>query len=664
MEKIKARMEELIDIIEEANYQYHTLDAPVISDYEYDQYLKELIELEEKYPNLKSSTTPTQKIGGVVLDKFNKITHSEPMMSLSNVFSDDELRLFHERILKEVDSVTYDLELKIDGLAINLIYENGILKTASTRGDGLVGEDVTENIKTIKSVPLRLREAVSIEVRGEVYMPYASFNKVNEEKTKLGEELFKNPRNAAAGTIRQLDSEIVSKRGLDIFCYTLINPQDHNLNTQTEVLSFLRKLGLKTNPHTVTKSTIDEVIDQIHKFDVMRHELKYDTDGVVIKVNELDLYDQIGYTVKSPKWATAYKFPPEEVETKLLDITFQVGRTGVITPVAELEPVLISGSIVSRATLHNEDFIKALDIEINDYVVIRKAGEIIPEVLRAVKEKRNNTTVFEMIKTCPSCKEPILREEGEADYYCINPNCPSQQINKIVHFASRVAMNIDTLGEKVIEQLYHAGYLKDIKDIYNLKNHKDDLITLDRLGEKRVSNLLDAIEASKKNTPDKLLFGLGIRHVGAKIARILLDEYGSIEDVMNATKEDLLNIFEIGDAIASSVVRYFNSDYAKELIFTLKELGLNMTQDRVLVKNKENPFFGKTVVLTGKLEDFTRDQASEIILEMGGKVTSSVSKKTDFVLAGSDAGSKLVRAEALGVTVLTEEAFKEMIDRE
>lgn len=664
MEKIKARMEELIDIIEEANYQYHTLDAPVISDYEYDQYLKELIELEEKYPNLKSSTTPTQKIGGVVLDKFNKITHSEPMMSLSNVFSDDELRLFHERILKEVDSVTYDLELKIDGLAINLIYENGILKTASTRGDGLVGEDVTENIKTIKSVPLRLREAVSIEVRGEVYMPYASFNKVNEEKTKLGEELFKNPRNAAAGTIRQLDSEIVSKRGLDIFCYTLINPQDHSLNTQTEVLSFLRKLGLKTNPHTVTKSTIDEVIDQIHKFDVMRHELKYDTDGVVIKVNELDLYDQIGYTVKSPKWATAYKFPPEEVETKLLDITFQVGRTGVITPVAELEPVLISGSIVSRATLHNEDFIKALDIEINDYVVIRKAGEIIPEVLRAVKEKRNNTTVFEMIKTCPSCKEPILREEGEADYYCINPNCPSQQINKIVHFASRVAMNIDTLGEKVIEQLYHAGYLKDIKDIYNLKNHKDDLITLDRLGEKRVSNLLDAIEASKKNTPDKLLFGLGIRHVGAKIARILLDEYGSIEDVMNATKEDLLNIFEIGDAIASSVVRYFNSDYAKELIFTLKELGLNMTQDRVLVKNKENPFFGKTVVLTGKLEDFTRDQASEIILEMGGKVTSSVSKKTDFVLAGSDAGSKLVRAEALGVTVLTEEAFKEMIDRE
>lgn len=664
MKKIKARMEELIDIIEEANYQYHTLDAPVISDYEYDQYLKELIELEEKYPNLKSSTTPTQKIGGVVLDKFNKITHSEPMMSLSNVFSDDELRLFHERILKEVDSVTYDLELKIDGLAINLIYENGILKTASTRGDGLVGEDVTENIKTIKSVPLRLREAVSIEVRGEVYMPYASFNKVNEEKTKLGEELFKNPRNAAAGTIRQLDSEIVSKRGLDIFCYTLINPQDHNLNTQTEVLSFLRKLGLKTNPHTVTKSTIDEVIDQIHKFDVMRHELKYDTDGVVIKVNELDLYDQIGYTVKSPKWATAYKFPPEEVETKLLDITFQVGRTGVITPVAVLEPVLISGSIVSRATLHNEDFIKALDIEINDYVVIRKAGEIIPEVLRAVKEKRNNTTVFEMIKTCPSCKEPILREEGEADYYCINPNCPSQQINKIVHFASRVAMNIDTLGEKVIEQLYHAGYLKDIKDIYNLKNHKDDLITLDRLGEKRVSNLLDAIEASKKNTPDKLLFGLGIRHVGAKIARILLDEYGSIEDVMNATKEDLLNIFEIGDAIASSVVRYFNSDYAKELIFTLKELGLNMTQDRVLVKNKENPFFGKTVVLTGKLEDFTRDQASEIILEMGGKVTSSVSKKTDFVLAGSDAGSKLVRAEALGVTVLTEEAFKEMIDRE
>lgn len=664
MEKIKARMEELINIIEEANYQYHTLDAPVISDFEYDQYLKELVDLEEKYPELKSSISPTQKIGGVVLDKFNKITHSEPMMSLSNVFSDDELKLFHERILKEVDHVTYDLELKIDGLAINLIYENGLLKTASTRGDGLTGEDVTQNIKTIKSIPLRLREPVSIEVRGEVYMPYASFDKVNEEKALLGEELFKNPRNAAAGTIRQLDSEIVSRRGLDMFCYTLVNPQTYHLKTQTEVLAYLSKLGLKTNPHTVTKSTINEVIDQIHAFETLRHELKYDTDGVVIKVNELELYEQIGYTVKSPKWATAYKFPPEEVETKLLDITFQVGRTGVITPVAELEPVLISGSVVSRATLHNEDFIKALDIEINDYVMIRKAGEIIPEVLRPLKEKRQHTTVFEMIKSCPSCSEPIIREEGEADYYCINPNCPSQQINKIVHFASRGAMNIDTLGEKVIEQLFHEGYLKDIKDIYYLKGHKEELITLDRLGEKRVTNLLDAIEASKKNTPDKLLFGLGIRHVGAKIARLLLDEYGSIDAIMNASKEDLLNIFEVGDAIASSVVRYFSSDYAKDLIDELKTLGLNMEQDRIIVIDKDNPFFGKTVVLTGKLEHFTRDEASEIILKMGGKVSSSVSKKTDFVLAGSDAGSKLSRAQSLNVNVLTEEAFKEMIDRE
>lgn len=662
--KIRKRMEELEQIINKANYDYHTLDMPTISDYEYDSYLKELIDLELQYPEYKCKDSPTEKVGGVVLDKFVKYTHTTPMMSLSNSFNFEELEEFDNRVKKEVSDYSYNLELKIDGLAISLIYESGSLVTAATRGDGTVGEDVTLNVKTIKSVPLRLNEDVDIIVRGEVFMPYSSFNKLNEERELAELELFRNPRNAAAGTIRQLDSKIVASRNLDIFTYTIINPENYNLNTQTEVLEYLNKLGFKVNPHHILVKTLTDMEQQINYFDSLRKELPYDTDGVVVKVNEFPLYEKIGYTVRHPKWATAYKFAPEEVHTKLKDITFQVGRTGMITPVAELEPVLISGSVVARATLHNEDFIKTLDVRINDQVVIRKAGEIIPEVVKVVLEERENTIPFEMIKNCPSCDSKLQREEAEADWFCVNPTCPAQIVNKIIHFASRDAMNIDTLGEKVIKQLYDENIINDIVDIYKLKDHYDEMITLERMGQRRVENILNAVEASKENTLDKLVFGLGVRHVGSKVARILVGEYPSLDLLKEATKEDLMEIYEIGERIATSVVDFFNTDYALYLIESFKQLGIKTTHEVNDEEVKDNPFKDKVVVLTGRLENFSRNQARDIIESLGGKTTSSVSKNTDFVLAGEAAGSKLTQANKLEVTVITEEEFIRMIENE
>lgn len=659
MDKIQKRMSELEEVINQANYDYHTKDNPTISDAEYDRLLKELIELEKEYPKFKSKSSPTLKIGGIVLDKFNKVTHKQAMMSLSNAFTYEELRAFDERIKKEGHEVTYDLELKIDGLAINLEYTNGVLTLASTRGDGLVGEEVTENIKTIKTVPIKINKPLSLEIRGEVFMPYESFNKLNLEKEKLGEEPFKNPRNAAAGTIRQLDSKTVRKRNLDMFSYTLINPQSYDLYTQEAVLGFIEEMGLKVNPHSKTVSNIEEAIETIETFDQLRKTLPYDTDGVVIKVNELSLHEKIGYTSRAPKWAIAYKFSPEEVETKLLDITFQVGRTGVITPVAELESIMISGSLVSRATLHNEDYILGLDIHINDSVRVRKAGEIIPEVLGPIKEKRKDIIPFKMITECPSCGSELIKES--VDYFCINPLCKAQITNKIIHFASRVAMNIDTLGEKVVNQLYEHGYLLDIKDIYELKNHQEKLIKLERMGSKSVLKLLDAIEDSKQNTLDKLLFGLGIRHVGAKVSKILLESYPSLELLSKANSEDLQSIYEIGPEIAKSVVAYFKTEYAQELIRFFNENGFNM-QYIVSGKDEKSPFFKKTVVLTGRLEKLTREEASFLIESRGGKTSSSVSKKTDFCLAGEEAGSKLIKAQELGIKVITETEFLEMIN--
>ena len=660
---IKKRMIALEEAIEKANYEYHTLDKPTISDFEYDLLMQELIELETTYPELKSTTTPTQKVGGVVLDKFNKVIHDRPMMSLANAFSDQDLLDFNERIQKEVDGFTFNMELKIDGLAINLKYVDGVFVSASTRGDGVVGEDVTSNVKTIKSLPMRLSEKVTLEVRGEVFMPHKSFEKANEERAKEGLELFRNARNAAAGTIRQLDSSVVSNRGLDIFCYTLVDAEKYGVTSQSGVLSYLSKLGFKTNPKSVVSKNIQEVIHQIHVYDELRKHLPYDTDGVVIKVNELGKYDQIGQTVKYPKWAIAYKFAPEEVTTRLNSITFQVGRTGVITPVAELTPVLISGSMVARATLHNEDYIKNLDIEIGDEVVVRKAGEIIPEVVKPVLEKRLNTIPFKMIEHCPSCESKLTRTEGEADWFCENPLCPAQHVGKLIHFASRPAMNIDSLGEKIVVQLYEAGYIKDFLDIYKLHAYRNELIELDRMGEKKVDNLLSAIELSKQNSLDKLLFGLGINHVGAKVAKLLLKKFPSLEALKEASFEALTSVDDVGAAIANSVIQYFNSDYAAYLIETLHELGISTAMPQS--ESKTNPLFeNKTFVLTGKLEMFTREDATAIIESLGGKVSGSVSKKTDYVLAGSDAGSKLEKANALGVTVLNEQQFKEMIPNE
>jgi len=656
---IKNRIDELVKLINQANIDYHTKDQPTISDYAYDSYLKELVDLEKAYPEYKHIDSPTEKIGGLVLDGFTKVTHKIPMMSLSNVFDEDELRSFDDKIKKVIKDFNYVSELKIDGLAVSLIYEAGLFKRAATRGNGQVGEDVTENVKTIKSLPLKLKDPIDIEVRGEIYMPHKSFKRVNEERMTNDEALFANPRNAAAGTIRQLDPKIVASRNLDLFVYTIVNANDY-VESQFKALSYLTELGFKVNPNYHLIKDVDHLIQVIHEYDVLRKTLPYDTDGVVIKVNEFDLYETIGYTSKFPKWATAYKFQAEQVETKLKEITFQIGRTGVVTPVAELDPVFVSGTTVARATLHNEDYILAKDIRVGDYVIVHKAGEIIPEVLRVNVDKRTDQKPFVMIDTCPVCASPLARKQGEADHYCSNPDCPGRNINTLIHFASRQAMDIDTLGEKVVEILHELGYLNQISDIYTLKTYRDELKEIPGFGDKKVDKLLQAIEDSKKQTLDRLIFGLGIKHVGAKVAKTLIKVYPSMDQLIQSTYDDLIAINEIGEMIASSITSYFNHDKHLELIDKLKTYGLNMVSE--VTQTIMHELNGKTVVLTGKLNQFSRDEAAEIIEKCGGKVSSSVSAKTDLVVAGEDAGSKLKKANDLGIKVIDEEAFKVMID--
>ncbi|MCF7931383.1 MAG: NAD-dependent DNA ligase LigA [Acholeplasmataceae bacterium] len=656
---IKQRIANLTEIINQANYDYHTMDKPSISDQQYDQYLKELISLESKYPEYKLEDSPTEKIGGTILSGFEKVTHSVPMMSLSNVFNKDELTQFDERIRKVVRDFSYVTELKIDGLAVSLTYEKGLFVRAATRGNGVIGEDVTKNVKTIKSLPLRLTEPVDIEVRGEIYMPHKSFNQVNEQRLSQDEALFANPRNAAAGTIRQLDSKVVASRNLDLFIYTIVDAA-HVVNTQKEALEYLIKLGFKVNPNFQLVFGIGALINQIEDYDRLRKSLSYDTDGVVIKVNEFELYSTIGYTSKFPKWATAYKFQAEQVETILKDITFQIGRTGVVTPVAELEPVLVSGSTVARATLHNEDYILAKDIRVGDTVLVHKAGEIIPEVIEVIKSRRTHQQPFKMIETCPVCGEQVTRKPGEADHYCSNPSCPGRNINTLIHFSSRAAMDIDTLGERVVETFHELGYLNTISDIYLLKNFSTELKELPGFGEKKVENLLYAIENSKLQSFDKLIFGLGIKHIGAKVAKVLVKNYPSMNLLKKATLEELNSIPDIGEMIAQSIVSYFADPHHQALIEQLEQLGLNMVYEKG--EQIEHPFNNKTIVLTGKLEIFTRDQASDLIEKLGGKISSSVSSKTDFVVAGEDAGSKLKKANELGVKVIDEQTFKGMVD--
>lgn len=658
---MRERIEELKNIINKANYEYYTLDNPTLSDYEYDYLMKELIDLETLYPEYKTIDSPSNRVGGKILDKFVKVTHKKEMKSLGDIFNYEELYSYVDSVSKVTNDIDYSLELKIDGLAVSLIYENGYLKEASTRGDGIVGEDITNNAKTITSIPLKLKENIDIEVRGEIYLSKDNFNKINEARKINNEELFKNERNAAAGTIRQLDPEVVRKRNLDTFIYYLVDPLKYNIKTQKEALDYMSYLGFHTNKESRTVSNIEDLINYIDEIDEKKLDFKYPIDGVVLKYNKFNMYPLIGETVKCPKWAIAYKFAPLEVKTKINDIIFQVGRTGVITPVAILDPVNISGSRVSRATLNNEDYILDKDVRINDYVYIRKAAEIIPEVVKVSLDDRGDDSIpFKMIDTCPICGEILIRKEGEADYYCHNTSCPARIIEGLIHFASRDAYDIVGLGDKICEFLYNEGFIKNIPDIFNLYRYEKDLLTKEGFKEKKVTSLIKAIESSKTNNLDRLVFGLGIKNVGKKVAKILVQKYNSIELLMNVSKEELSLIPDIGEVIASSVYDYFHNQTNINMINSLKDLSINMnyTDTRVF---KDSIFKDKVVVLTGTLESFKREEASKIIEDLGGKTSSSVSKKTDYCLYGAEAGSKLTKAESLGIKLISEEEFKEMI---
>ncbi len=657
----KERIQELKNKINKANYEYYVSDNPSISDFEYDMMMAELIRLEEENPEYKTLDSPTLRVGGVALDKFRKVVHEKEMKSLSDLFSYEEVFSYLEGIEKITGKEEYSMELKIDGLAVSLKYEKGYLKEASTRGDGLVGEDITLNAKTINSVPLRLKEDIDVTVRGEIYLKKENFEKINEERKIQGEELFKNARNAAAGTIRQLDPKVVRKRGLDTFIYYLVDPEKYNIQTQNGALSFLKELGFHVNPESKIVKNKKELIEYIEDIDQKRFSYSYDIDGVVMKYNYMKDYDKIGETVKYPKWAIAYKFAPLEVKTKIKDITFQVGRTGVITPVAILDPVNISGSTVSRATLNNEDYIISKDIRLNDTVYLRKAAEIIPEVVKVIKEERGESSLpFQMIKNCPKCGSPLIRREKEADWYCTNDSCDARRIEQLVHFAARDAYDIIGLGDKIVEFLYNEGFIHDISDIFNLKDYAKVLLTKEGFKERKVTSLIDSIEISKNNNLDRLLYGLGIKNVGKKVAKIICEKYHSIDEIMSLKEEDLSIIPDIGDIIAKNVVDYFKDIKNIEEINKLKNSGLNMIY--VSSKSeKESLFSGKTFVLTGTLKNYSREEAQKIIEDKGGKTSSSVSSKTDYVLYGEAAGSKLDKAKELNITLLTEEEFREML---
>lgn len=659
---IKNRIDELKGLLVKYSYEYYHLDNPSVSDQEFDALLHELIKLEEENPEFKTSDSPTMRVGGAVLDKFSKVTHDVPMMSLSNAFNEEDLRSFDEKIIKTVGSVSYNVELKIDGLAGSIKYKNGSLILGATRGNGVVGEDITNNVKTIKTIPLKIDYLEDFEVRGEIFMSKKSFKMTNHERERLGKELFKNPRNSAAGSVRQLDSKVAASRNLDMFIYSVISASNHDLNNHTDALNFASDLGFKINPLSKVCQNIDEVINYILEYTEKRNDLLYEIDGIVVKVNEMDQYSEIGYTAKSPKWAIAFKFPAEEVITKINSITFQVGRTGQITPVANLSPVIVQGSTVARATLHNEDYFVDKDIRENDYVVIKKAGDIIPEVVRVVVDRREENSVkFEMIKNCPVCKSELSRKPGESGHYCANPECDAKKTEGLIHFASRKAMNIEGLGIRIIEQFYNDGFLNSIKDIYLLKDRREELIVKEGFGVKSIDKLLENIEISKEKNLDKLMFGLGIRHVGEKVSKVVATNFTNMFDMFKLDKDTLIDIDEVGEVIADNLVNYFRNENNISLITDLSDLGLNMDFRSNIVLKEE--FSGKTFVLTGKLEIYKRDEAKILIESKGGKVSGSVSKKTDFVVAGTDAGSKLTKALSLGVKVLTEKKFKELIDR-
>lgn len=657
MNEIEKRVAELNELLTKYGHAYYVLDKPIVSDVEYDSLLHELIALEEQNPDLIYPTSPTHRVGGEILAGFNKVTHTTPMLSLSNAFNEEDLRDFDRKIRQAIgDDFSYVCELKIDGLAISLRYEDGVFVQGATRGDGTTGEDITMNLKTIRSIPLRLTHPLSIEVRGEAYMPKKSFNQLNEKRAENGEELFANPRNAAAGSLRQLDPKIAASRNLSTFIYAIGGDAEQlGIDGHGEMLDYLEKLGFPSNKEREACATIEEVLAFINKWTAERPNLPYEIDGIVIKVNRYDHQDELGYTAKSPRWAIAYKFPAEEVKTKLLDIELTVGRTGVVTPTAILAPVLIAGSTVGRASLHNEDLIREKDIRIGDTVIVRKAGDIIPQVVGVVLEERpEESEPYYMPTHCPVCDGELVRLQSDVALRCVNPACEAQIAEGVKHFVSRNAMNIDGLGEKVVEQLLREGLIHDVADLYLLQ--AEQLVELERMGQKSATNLIEAIEKSKDNSLERILFGLGIRHVGEKAAKILAEHYETMDRLMDATMEELIEIHEIGDKMAESIVTYFNDESMQHLITRLKDMNINMSYKgkKVQVEAGANAFAGKTIVLTGKLEQLTRNEAKAQIEALGGTVAGSVSKKTDLVIAGEDAGSKLEKAQSLGIEVWNE----------
>ena len=658
---VKERIDEIRNLLEKYNYEYYVLDNPSVTDAEYDRLMQELIMLENEHPEFQSPLSPSQRVGGIVQDKFKEVTHKRMMLSLANAFNEDDLRDFDKKVreITGLDKVIYMAEMKIDGLGMSLVY-HGNLEYAATRGNGVTGEDVTANVITIKSIPSRISIPDDFEIRGEVFMPKKSLERLNKEREQAGEPLFANARNAAAGSIRQLDSGIAASRGLDAFWYYFVNASDFGIRYHSEALKMADSLGFKTNPERRLCNGIDEVLKYIEEYTEKRPSLAYDIDGIVIKVDDMALYDKLGYTAKTPRWAIAYKFPPEEVITKLEDIIFTVGRTGKITPNAVLTPVRVAGSVVQRATLHNEDFIKEKDLKIGDYVVIRKAGDVIPEVVRPVKERRTGTEIpFVMINNCPVCGMPLIRKD--AMHFCCNPHCDARQIESIIHFSSREAMDIEGLGERVAEQFFNQGFFRNVKEIYTLANHRDEIISLDGWQSKSVDNLINAIEKSKENSLERVLFGLGIKEVGVKMAKTLARKYMNIDNLIAASEEELLEIPDVGPVVAKSIVNFFADERNIETINALKEQHVNFNYLGSTVKAADSYFSGKTVVLTGTLSKYGRKEATEILENLGAKVTGSVSKATDVVIAGVEAGSKLDKAQALGITVLNEEEFLELL---
>lgn len=660
MMDMKQEIFELRKAIEEHNHNYYVMDNPTISDFDYDVLMQRLIKLEEENPEFADENSPTKRVGGAVLSEFGQVQHGVPMQSLGDVFSYDELMEFDQRVIQGLggEKPQYVVEMKIDGLSVSLEYENGRFVRGATRGDGNVGENITENLKTVKSIPLKIDcDANRLVVRGEVYMSRKTFEEVNAEKRSLGEALFANPRNAAAGSLRQLDSKITAKRKLDIFIFNIQEISDDRISSHTEGLEWLDKMGFRTSPVRPVCQSMDEAYLEILKIGENRKDLSFDIDGAVVKVDSLSQREILGSTSKVPRWAIAYKFPAEQQETTVEDIIVQVGRTGVITPNAVLAPVKIAGSTVSRATLHNEDFILAKDLKIGDRVLVQKAGDIIPEVVSVLKEKRTgNEKIFKMPTHCPACGEKLFREEGEAALRCTSTNCPAQRIRSIIHFTSRGAMDIEGLGDAVVEQLVNEGLIKTSADLFYLK--KDELVGLERFAEKSAQNLIDAIEKAKKNPLDKLLCGLGIRLIGAKGAKAIAAHFGNIENIINAKIDEVLLIDDVGEKMAESLVHYFAEPQTRELIERMKNAGVNMTAEE---KVSGGIFEGKTFVLTGTLPTLKRPEAQKIIEDNGGKVSGSVSKKTDFVVAGEEAGSKLTKAESLGIKIITEEELLGMI---